>query len=252
MLERREPTAVGVDGCGARSHGTIPKGKRRAGTLAIQRFDYVLSVWKDLAGGEVVEFSNATYLSERATANRNRALAHLLVRAWGFYSQRRRRRPLRPPRLTRSNDVVLRVAQRHHRTGAARAAGGGGACSLARIQIVVQRGQPQRHARPVFYVLLDRHHGHAAGSGRRDAGKRWRVPNDGPAHLPAGHRAQLPLAHGHVWSVRLLGRVRLHDGLPIQVGRCWRAHDCHPQCRGSVRRRVLVLSRGMRLAPLTV
>ena len=110
MLERREPTAVGVDGCGARSHGTIPKGKRRAGTLAIQRFDYVLSVWKDLAGGEVVEFSNATYLSERATANRNRALAHLLVRAWGFYSQRRRRRPQAVRTLTRARALYTQGA----------------------------------------------------------------------------------------------------------------------------------------------
>jgi glutaminase len=48
--------------------------------LCAQRFEFALQQWRELTGSTHVDFSNATYLSERATANRNRALAHLLVR----------------------------------------------------------------------------------------------------------------------------------------------------------------------------
>ena len=48
---------------------------------SLQRFEFVLQQWRELSGGTPIEFSNATYLSERATANRNHALAHLLVRS---------------------------------------------------------------------------------------------------------------------------------------------------------------------------
>lgn len=40
------------------------------------RFDHVVQTWKRLAGGERPGFSNSTYLSERATADRNFALGY--------------------------------------------------------------------------------------------------------------------------------------------------------------------------------
>ncbi|MEO0650529.1 MAG: glutaminase A, partial [Planctomycetota bacterium] len=42
------------------------------------RFDHVLSKWKELAGGSRPGFSNATYLSERETADRNFALGYFM------------------------------------------------------------------------------------------------------------------------------------------------------------------------------
>jgi glutaminase len=42
------------------------------------RFDYIFNIYRKMAGGEYVGFSNTTYLSERATADRNFALAHYL------------------------------------------------------------------------------------------------------------------------------------------------------------------------------
>uniref|UniRef100_A0A915LB80 glutaminase n=1 Tax=Romanomermis culicivorax TaxID=13658 RepID=A0A915LB80_ROMCU len=42
------------------------------------RFDQLFSIYKKMAGGDYVGFSNTTYLSERATADRNFALAHYL------------------------------------------------------------------------------------------------------------------------------------------------------------------------------
>ncbi len=42
------------------------------------RFDHVMDTWQSLAGGEKVGFSNAVYLSERATADRNFALGYFM------------------------------------------------------------------------------------------------------------------------------------------------------------------------------
>jgi glutaminase len=49
------------------------------------RFDYVMDRWRALAGGVKAGFSNPTYLSERATADRNFAL--------GYYMQERKAFP---------------------------------------------------------------------------------------------------------------------------------------------------------------
>lgn len=48
---------------------------RRDATVA-DRFDHVASMWRRLAGGRALGFDNATYLSERATADRNFALGY--------------------------------------------------------------------------------------------------------------------------------------------------------------------------------
>jgi glutaminase len=42
------------------------------------RFDYVMNVWQLLAGGKAPTFNNAVYLSEKATADRNFALAYFM------------------------------------------------------------------------------------------------------------------------------------------------------------------------------
>jgi glutaminase len=42
------------------------------------RFDYVIQMWRDLAGGQIVGFNNAVYLSERQTADRNFALGYFM------------------------------------------------------------------------------------------------------------------------------------------------------------------------------
>ena len=42
------------------------------------RFDYVLDIWKKLAGGLNVGFNNSIYLSEKQTADRNFALAYFM------------------------------------------------------------------------------------------------------------------------------------------------------------------------------
>ena len=42
------------------------------------RFDHVMNTWQTLSGGEKAGFSNAVYLSERATADRNFALGYFM------------------------------------------------------------------------------------------------------------------------------------------------------------------------------
>jgi glutaminase len=42
------------------------------------RFDHVMTVWRQLCGGRKAGFDNAVFLSERETADRNRALAYLM------------------------------------------------------------------------------------------------------------------------------------------------------------------------------
>ncbi|TDT72616.1 L-glutaminase [Allofrancisella inopinata] len=48
------------------------------------RFEYITKVWKDLSGGEPVGFDNATYHSEKETADRNYALAHYMKEVGAF------------------------------------------------------------------------------------------------------------------------------------------------------------------------
>jgi len=45
---------------------------------AANRFDYVLNMWKKLAGNKSMGYSNSVYLSERMTADRNFALAYFM------------------------------------------------------------------------------------------------------------------------------------------------------------------------------
>lgn len=48
------------------------------------RFDFVMSTWKSLTGGERAGFDNSTYLSEKDTADRNFALAYFMREARAF------------------------------------------------------------------------------------------------------------------------------------------------------------------------
>jgi len=50
----------------------------RQGDAASDRFDYVMSKWKECAGNMKVGFDNAVYLSERQTADRNFALGYFM------------------------------------------------------------------------------------------------------------------------------------------------------------------------------
>ena len=43
------------------------------------RFDHIINTWKKIVGEENVEFDNTVYLSEKLTANRNYALAHIMM-----------------------------------------------------------------------------------------------------------------------------------------------------------------------------
>lgn len=43
------------------------------------KFAYVQNKFSELAGGSKIGFSNSIFLSERSTADRNRALAHFMV-----------------------------------------------------------------------------------------------------------------------------------------------------------------------------
>ncbi len=45
----------------------------------MKRFDSIQQIWKKLGGGRKVGFDNATYQSEKKTADRNFALGYLLV-----------------------------------------------------------------------------------------------------------------------------------------------------------------------------
>eukprot|EP00004_Rigifila_ramosa_P011051 TRINITY_DN232_c0_g1_i3.p1 TRINITY_DN232_c0_g1~~TRINITY_DN232_c0_g1_i3.p1 ORF type:complete len:906 (-),score=190.26 TRINITY_DN232_c0_g1_i3:54-2597(-) len=49
-----------------------------------ERFTHVIDTWKKLAGGHKIKFSNATYLSEAATADRNFCLAYMMAEAGCF------------------------------------------------------------------------------------------------------------------------------------------------------------------------
>lgn len=48
------------------------------------RFEYITQVWQDLSGGECIGFDNATYHSEKETADRNYALAHFMKEVEAF------------------------------------------------------------------------------------------------------------------------------------------------------------------------
>ena len=43
------------------------------------RFEYIIDTWKSIVGKNNVGFDNAVYLSEKNTANRNHALAHIMM-----------------------------------------------------------------------------------------------------------------------------------------------------------------------------
>jgi len=43
-----------------------------------ERFEHVMSIWRELTGGAALGFNNPVYLSERQTADRNFALAHFM------------------------------------------------------------------------------------------------------------------------------------------------------------------------------
>ena len=42
------------------------------------RFSYVMDIWRNLAGGQMITYDNTVFLSERNTADTNYALAHLM------------------------------------------------------------------------------------------------------------------------------------------------------------------------------
>ena len=44
-----------------------------------KRFEYMMSIWRKIVGKNNVGFDNATYLSEKRTANRNRALSYAMM-----------------------------------------------------------------------------------------------------------------------------------------------------------------------------
>ena len=51
----------------------------KSNCLDDERFEYILNTWKSIVGKNNVGFDNAVYLSEKNTANRNHALAHLMM-----------------------------------------------------------------------------------------------------------------------------------------------------------------------------
>lgn len=48
------------------------------------RFEHIKSVWRDLAGGKEIQFDMGVYLSEKATAYRNQALAYFMLENKAF------------------------------------------------------------------------------------------------------------------------------------------------------------------------
>ena len=44
-----------------------------------KRFEYIVDIWKSIVGKKNVGFDNPVYLSEKRSANRNHALAHLMM-----------------------------------------------------------------------------------------------------------------------------------------------------------------------------
>jgi len=50
----------------------------KPGAPLADRFDYVMNVWRSLAGGKRAGFDNSVFLSEKATADRNFALAYFM------------------------------------------------------------------------------------------------------------------------------------------------------------------------------
>ncbi|KAE9420780.1 hypothetical protein Angca_003960, partial [Angiostrongylus cantonensis] len=59
------------------------------------RFDYVITEYRKIAGGEYIGFNNATFLSERATADRNYALSYFMKEMKCF-----------PPETTSLTDAI--------------------------------------------------------------------------------------------------------------------------------------------------
>lgn len=56
----------------------------KPGLPLADRFDYVMSIWRALSGGEKAGFDNSVYLSEKDTADRNFALAYFMREARAF------------------------------------------------------------------------------------------------------------------------------------------------------------------------
>ena len=51
----------------------------KQGSPSDERYEYVLNTWREILGKTKVGFDNGVYLSEKNTANRNYALAHLMM-----------------------------------------------------------------------------------------------------------------------------------------------------------------------------
>jgi glutaminase len=92
----REPSGHGFNELRLNDHGKPHNPMINAGAIMAcsllrpeldiaDRFDFLMDRWRALSGGTKPGFSNATYLSERATADRNFAL--------GYYMQERRAFP---------------------------------------------------------------------------------------------------------------------------------------------------------------